>query len=364
VFSVPPVIDTNKFKDVGTRNQAINASYHQYDLAITAYLGEPYVANWATFGKHASAHVGNEMSSCEESLRLIDSLDVVAKLNSDLESGNLPDAIHDVNQLIETVNKLNVLLQKKNVVNQTASMALHFLTDLVHRLKVAISSPGNPIARARDVIGVLEGFLPNVRHEISVMHDQLADGNKKIYDNIAPSLTAFLQQVQAAPEGVTGLSLQDPDGFMTAALSHYVEARRLTNALHDPQFADDKELLARRLAEVKQGNVILVTHEQMVAQPDYDAMQPQMEALSGQMVLVDPTGAHALLPNGGNWGDFDSRLGYDPATAPKDPHKIDPNNLPPMLDKSDPRYKGTIFDYFDQNAEQSALAAAPKQPTF
>jgi hypothetical protein len=363
-FDIPPVIDTTKFPDPGSRNIAINASYHQFDKSLTRYLGQPYVANWATFGKHASAHVGNEMAGAQESLRLIDSLGSVERLVADVENGNLFAAMKELNSCMEAVNKLETLVNKKGVVAQSAGMAIHFLKDTLHRIKGALTTPDpNPLHKVQHAVAELKGLLPRARGEIQTMFDQLADGNQKIYDNVAPGLQQFLQQVQTAKGGITQVTVKGDDGFFGAAFKHWVEARKLTNDLSDPAKAGEKDLLAKRLAEVKQGNMILVTHEQMIAQPDYDRMQPQMKALGGTMVLVDPDGAHKLLPNGGNWGDFHERLGYDKAKSPDMKH-VDPNALPPLVDKTDPRYAGTIAEYFDDNATNKDLAQAPSTPHF
>jgi hypothetical protein len=220
-----------------------------------------------------------------------------------------------------------------------------------------------PIRKLQYVVAELNGLLPRARGEIQTMFDQLADGNQKIYDNVAPALQQFLTQVQTAKGGIASVTVRGDDGFFGAAFKHWGEARRLTNDLSDPAKTGEKDLLQKRLAEVKQGNMILVTHEQMVAQPDYDRMQPQMQALAGTMVLVDPDGAHKLLPNGGNWGDFHERLGYDKSKSP-DMHHVDPNALPPLVDKSDPRYQGTIAQYFDDNATNKDLAQTPSVPKF
>ena len=331
---------------------------------MTAYLGQPFCANWATFGKHASAHVGHEMAAADESLRMIDSIGDVEQVVADIEGFHPTKAIPEIKHLYDALSHINVLIHKPGVVGQSMGMAMGLLNDTVTEMRTAVGSASGGWSKLKAAAKTIKGILPHMRSEIQVMKDELADGNQKIYDNIAPCLREFLACVQGAPNGIpASLSIpSDKDGFMVAAFTHYVEARKLANELQEPAHAKDGGLLDKRLQEVELANLTLVTHEQMVAQPDYDRMQPQMKALAGEMVLVDPTGVHELLPNGGNWGNFYERLGYDPATAPTDPHKIDPNHLPKQLPKTDPRYKGSIGDYFDQNAQETRLQQGPIQP--
>lgn len=364
-FTVPVVIDTSAFATPATRNVAINTSYHQFDEALTAYLGQPFVANWATFGKHASAHVGNEMAAADEAVRLINSLGELERIVHDLEHDNTIVVVAEYHQLMQTLEGLPALLKKPHVISQSTGMAIDLLTDTTAEMKAALAASHGGFAKLKAAVAKLVGMLPHLAAEINVMKDRLADGNRKIYENIAPCLRELLLGVQSAPDGIPReLPVpSDTDGFMSPAFGHYVEARKLTNMLQDPELAGRGDLLEARVNEVKRANMILVTHEQMIAQPDYDAMPNQMAALAGRMTLEDPTGTHVLLPSGGNWGNFYERLGYDRSAAPADFRTIDPNHLPPLLPKTDPSYKGTIAEYFDTNAQEIRLQQRPKQPT-
>jgi hypothetical protein len=363
VFGVPAVIDTGRFVDPGARNVAINASYQELDLVLTAYLGQPFVANWATFGKHASAHVGQEMTDAGESLQILDSTGDLERFLHDLEHGNASAALHDVRAMVSAVECVPLLLRQPHVVPQSYGLALGFLREAVTDLRAALEA-AHGLDNITAAIRVLSGRLPKIRSEIQTMKDELADGNRRIYDNIAPCLAEFLVCVLEAPEGVPAeLAIpSDDDGFMVAAFRHYVAARKLANQLREPAHAGDATLLARRLAEIKLANMTLVTREQMIAQPDYDGMVLQMDALRGRLTMEDPTGSHPLLPAGGNWGNFYERLGFDPSQAPADFRTIDPDRLPPLLSRSDPRYQGSIADYFERNAQETRLEQAPRQP--
>lgn len=363
-FGVPSVIDTARLPDPAARNAAINASYHELDRALTAYLGQPFVANWATFGKHASAHVGNEMAAADESLRILDTVRDLERLASDLEHDDASAAMLQIRAMVRAIHELPVLLRKPHIFSQMGGMVLAFLHEAVTDMHAALEA-AHGLGNVKAMVAVLSGRLPKIRSEIQAMKDALADGNRRIYDNIAPCLAEFLACGQAAPDGVPASLVipSDADGFMIAAFNHYVAARKLTNQLRDPAYANDAGVLDTRLNAIKLANLTLVTHEQMVAQPDYDRMRPQMEALRGRMTMEDPTGSYVLLPAGGNWGHFYERLGYDEIRAPSDLRAVDPDHLPPLLPKTDPRYQGSIAEYFDRNAQEARLEQPPKPVT-
>lgn len=362
-FRVPQVIDTARFADPAARNAAINASYHEFDVALTAYLGQPFVANWATFGKHASAHVGNEMAVADDSLRILGTVDDLERLAKDLEHGNGSAAMHEIHAMVRAIEDLAVLFETPHILCQAGGMARAFLCEAVTDMRAALGA-AHGLGNIKAALAVLTSRGPKLRGEIQTMKDELADGNRRIYDNIAPCLAEFLACGQAALDGIPASLVipSDGDGFMVAAFHHYVAARRLTNQLREPAHANDAGVLDDRLSAVKLANLTLVTHEQMVAQPDYDGMKLEMDALRGRMTMEDPTGTSALLPAGGNWGNFYERLGYDESRAPSDFRAIDPDHLPPLLPRTDPRYQGSIAEYFDRNAQETRLVEAPKPP--
>jgi hypothetical protein len=85
-------------------------------------------------------------------------------------------------------------------------------------------------------------------------------------------------------------------------------------------------------------------------------MQLELQAMSGTMVLHDPNGVHPLA---NNWGDFYTRMGIDPATAPADPRTIRADQLPPLLPPGDPRRRGTIAEYFEGGLTDERVHEAP-----
>ena len=88
------------------------------------------------------------------------------------------------------------------------------------------------------------------------------------------------------------------------------------------QRAQDPQTIARLTAErearANRANLLIGFQEQLVIlQPIFNTMQPELRDIAGTMALNDPRGKIPLLPNGGNWGDFYTRMGIDPARAPR-----------------------------------------------
>ncbi len=223
------------------------------------------------------------------------------------------------------------------------------------------------LARVAARTGIMAGKLviaiPSILRTTQRIRDNLVRGNREIYENIAPAYAQLLQAANAAPNGQPGrLQFQnDPNGFLSEAFYQYGEVRRLGIEIRD---ARDPATIARlteqRNAAADRANLLIGYQEQLVIlQPIFDTMRPELQAMSGTMSLPDPTGRTRLLPNGGNWADFYTRMGIDAARAPRDPRTIRPDNLPPMRDPQDPRFQGTIGQYFQQGRNEPRLHQAP-----
>src|SRR5262245_9501950 len=65
-FAVPQIPPLAPIPDAVNRNQVINQTYHVIDAAMTGYLGDPLVANWYTYGQHASREAGTEIRALQE----------------------------------------------------------------------------------------------------------------------------------------------------------------------------------------------------------------------------------------------------------------------------------------------------------
>src|SRR3954469_5664876 len=70
-FAVPAIPPLAPIPDAVNRNQVINQTYHVIDTAMTGYLGDPLVANWFTYGQHASREAGTQIANLEAGLAVL-----------------------------------------------------------------------------------------------------------------------------------------------------------------------------------------------------------------------------------------------------------------------------------------------------
>lgn len=107
---------------------------------------------------------------------------------------------------------------------------------------------------------------------------------------------------------------------------------------------------------MERGNLNLGNQEQMevIPQPTIFGkpdVSKNIAALSGTMNMHDANGVNSLLPNGGNWADFATRMGYKevPSGSPGAMTIKSPDGKAHNY-AIDPNAKGSISDYFTQNA--------------
>ncbi len=377
-IAVPRVVNVGRIADTVARNQAINQSYNALDTAMTAYLGGPNVSNWTTYGQHASREAGTQIRNLDEGLDILNNalsvLQGIATSNPIQAARKIPDAIQALRRIIGLTQQDGLTAQIIGLALAKAGISPADIQALINDLNAlnqwTSAIPG--LGQYRQVrvairLTVLSGKLviaiPSIIQSASKVRDNLVKGNREIYENIAPAYAQFLTAANAAPNGNPG-RLQfrnDPSGFLSEAFFLYGDVRRLGLEI---QVAKDPATVARLTAErndtAARANLLIGYQEQLVIlQPIFDTMQPELKAISGTMNLNDPAGKHPLLPNGGTWGDFYSRLGIDPARAPRDPTTIRPNNLPPLWGPNDRRYQGTIGQYFQQGLNDPRLHAPP-----
>lgn len=291
-------------------NLRVTATYQALDEAMTKFLGEPLLPNWMTFGKYASREVGSQVIRLEELMKLSAKLD--------------PEAAHDtLKDFFSDSLKLG---------GQAAAL-----------LKV---SRGNPFAAARNA---------------TTIRDALVAGNTGVYGDIAPAYDTFLKAEAAGRDGLAamrdrgyGRAPKDPQGLLLEAFTLYQRAAR-EKATLDP---------AERRALVQRATLTLGNHEQMVV-----LQGPQMfgnfevsrllSSLSSLLSVTDARGTERLLPHGGNWSDFATRMGYDDVAADTPgamrviDHQGGEHHFIPSRDPK--RWDGTIGKYF---VEGMAPAAA------
>lgn len=289
-------------------NEIITGTYERLDQAMGEYLGEPYRANWATFGKYASRTAGEQIVRLEAIERSL-------KLNPGAASSLLAELVQD---------------PKKGLAQAKALM-------------------GGKVAP--------KAFVENAHK----LRDTLVMGNTAIIMDVAPAYEVFLDAARKGKDGVAALRAagfgrapKDPQGFVINAFRRYQEAEHLGREIRrleeqgeapdatkgnsrqraiqaatmdghvrkytvvpDPTEAD--VLDAKRDQLLLEANTYLGLQEQYLSLQHADIfdnpeIQQLMGDLSKSMTLEDPYGVVGLLKGGGNWAKFFDRMGLRRAT--------------------------------------------------
>ena len=158
---------------------------------------------------------------------------------------------------------------------------------------------------------------------VNKMRDTLVQGNTTIHDSAGRAYDAFLKGESSGEGGMEALqkagyypgSKEDPMGMYTQAFTQYKEARELSlQAQNTPDRVAQNALLKKRETLMKEANIKLFIHEQKSLEAptmygDKD-IKNAVGAIGGSMTLNDPFGEYRLLPNGGDWTDFNKRMGF------------------------------------------------------
>ncbi|MFN3429264.1 MAG: hypothetical protein ACK46X_04855 [Candidatus Sericytochromatia bacterium] len=266
----------SKGLDGSTANRTVTETYTRLDAGMSRYLGEPAAANWMSFGKYASREAGGQILRMEE----------VLKICYRLDADSLVDSLQDLVKQPQLLGEQGMALLAR--------------------------SKGNPIE-----------FVRNTKR----MHDALVFGNTGVFADIAPAYDTFLRAEAKGQDGLAALrragygqAPKDAQGFVYQAFECYDRARKLGDRAAKATGPEREALLARRLEAVNRGNLLIGIHEQMVVIQGPrvfgdPAVYQLLEALSDTMVMTDANGVHELLPNGGNWADFATRMGFSEVPA-------------------------------------------------
>lgn len=290
-------------------NRAITAGYHDLDQAMTGYLGEPAIANWLTFGKYASRQAGVQIADLEDLIGA-----------SKLRPGAMVDLLKNAD-----AGKFGTLLPflKQNYKDYLTGM--HSTGIMKKLLQIPVLGP---------LVASPLGFPIFALRRVQELRDALVKGNTAVWSDVAPAFDTFMKAEAQGKDGVAALKAAGYDrlpagkDYIVPAFEKYRQARALTEKAAAPEIAPSarESLLARRKTLVNEANLLLVTHEQMdvvqdptiFGDPDVASM---IGAMKGRMTVDDALGAHPLLPKGGNWTDFETRMGYVPV-APDAPGAI------------------------------------------
>lgn len=366
---VPPVVSVAGIANPIHRNNTINQSYHAFDLAMTAYMGLPEVANWCTYGKHASREAGLQIRNLQHAL------DVLSDCGPALARFTATHGRHS--DVWSIARRLLQLLDEEGLAKQSLLLAFaraRITEDDVNDFKDAWSEltnlewtdliPGvfvyeqlNATLRATPILGKLAGNVRTISHSVGRIHSNMTKGNRQIYENLAPAYNTYLRE--AAKVGGRAVDLGrmtfggDPRGFLKAAFTKYSQARQVVEdfAASPLPVALEKQ----RNALMHEGNMLIGFQEQLlILQPIFDTMMEELTAMNGTMVLRDPNGVHELVDN---WGHFYTRMGVDTTTAPSNPNAVRPGGIPAT--KPVPGEKYTISKYFEEYLANGNTHTAP-----
>lgn len=331
-------------------NDRIVEAYAHFSDSFRDYLGgEPPVGSWPTNGKFAARQAGVFIQTAENTLRLgretVEAFTVAPTMDDSLFGmvkalWNM--APKSVQEAVSSVDKFKKAL----------SAGLDGMREAIEK-----QEGFSPLGFFQDFIGIISEKTTSLRAG-------LVGANVGIYQDFAPAFDCFLRAESAGEDGVAAFKagvaegrFNDPSGLLTEALGAYQEARQLyLESQLDPKQAP--ELLARREALVGRANLLIGVHEQFhVVQPSFeDPELKELMARQGQGVqYADGHGAYPLLPNGGNWADFATRMGLEEIPPPRnftssadlsrDVFRVVGEDGQPRFFKLKDEITGTIGDY-------------------
>lgn len=376
-IEIPEVRPVMEIEDPVERNNAINQSYHEFDGAMSEYLGVPLIANWCTFGQHASREAGAQIRNISEGLNILRQdlpamISPVAFLETfRRDTTNIPSirALRRIKGLLEQPGMgsqaINLAFQQAGVstgqistiVEEADELADLDLWDPLEAIQI------NPriallAGRVSIILGQLAIATPQIIRVLGRILENMENGNHGIYRNIAPAFARFLHAANDHPQGMPqSISFDgDENEFLLAAFELYAEGKYLAD---EYGATGDRALLSERQEKIHRANLLIGFQEQLVIlQPIFNTMMEELQAMSGTMILRDPSGTTSLIDN---WGDFYTRMGIDPEQAPADPSDVTPDNLPGMHAAGDPMRSGTINEYFEDNLNNPRTHEAPPE---
>jgi hypothetical protein len=318
----------------GTKaNREINQEYQALSESYRDYLGGD-VASFPALAKNGSHLAGQQIQNLE---------------NSQLALQGDPQAMTDA---------MRGMANKDNLVQ--GAMLGKGIAERAAGDEKPSDALTNPVGTAGKVAGETVGDGLNTMNQ---MRDSLVAGNTEIHHSAAPAAHAFLKGESNGGKGMEELrksgyypgSEKDPHGLYTKAYSMLPEVRELgLQASKETDPANKKQLEKQRDDLMKKSNLHLFTQEQLtLEQPkiyENQTMKNAIGSIGGTMTLDGPSGRYDLLPNGGDWTDFKTRMGYDQVDkAGENTVSINGKDGKPIHYQPDPNAVGTVSHYSAQS---------------
>jgi hypothetical protein len=331
----------------GTKaNQKINDEYQGLSEAYRDYLGGD-VASFPSMAKNGSYLAGKQIQNLENAQ---------AALTGD------PQAMTDA---------MRGMANKDNIVQ-----GAHLGKGIVERNagdEKATDVLTNPAGTAGKVTGESAADGLNTMNQ---MRDSLVAGNTEIHHSAAPAAHAFLEGEADGGKGMEALkkagyypgSEKDPHGLYTKAYGMLGQVRDLgLQAAKETDPAKKAQLEKQRDQLMKQSNMNLFSQEQMTLEKPHiyqnKTMKNALTSIGGTMSLDGPNGKYDLLPKGGDWTDYKTRMGYNEVDKPgADTVTLNGKDGKPIHYKPDPNAVGTISHYSNQNTTGQAARSIVDTP--
>lgn len=325
-------------------NAHIIATYQALDASLLRYLGGTPYSTWLTFARYATREVGSWIRAAESFLFAFGKRSACAAGQLRALQGFLASARAD--RLLD-------------VIGQAALRMLN-----------GARSSSTVLVDARRLMSA----GPRLTEVASGVRSALVEANTELYHRLGFAFDLFLRTESEGRNGLEALGeaigdgrLDDPMGFIRAGFSRYRQARQW--GLH----ARGALLEAGRRQLVHEANVLLALQEQ--------ALILQRPTIFGHPLLREVLGAvkpgrllltlypesregsfhfFPLLPDGGNWADFATRMGFR-EVSPEDgtrPGAVEirfPDRPAETRHYApDPSARGTILDFFTRYLEGPA----------
>ncbi|MBC7541838.1 MAG: hypothetical protein H7338_03825 [Candidatus Sericytochromatia bacterium] len=302
-------------------NATIIARYNIIDKGFTAYLGDPPIAGWTRFAKQACRGAGEQIALLESLMGIRETV-----LGFDFDPANEVNALREMVALLNDPNVEKMFNAFFGGSSDVAAIRSDFNKDNLVDACVKLKA----------MVGRISGSLDK-------LHGAFVQGNTEIAKNIAAAYDVFLkgeaaQDKTPGEDGLTALKaklttdksqvakgkIYDPQGYLLMAFTKYQSANRLTSRLHGVEPGPNRTLLLnQRKHLIDEGNLLIGCQEQLVILQQASIFGDKdvswvMSQMSKNASLPLPGGKeYKLLPDGGNWADFATRMGFE-AVSPQD----------------------------------------------
>lgn len=328
-------------------NAHIIATYQELDASLLRYLGGTPYSTWLTIARYATREVGSWIRGAESFLCAFGN-----------RSPSATGQLRALQAFLSSARADRLL----NVIGQAAPRMLN---------ATGSSSPLLLDTRRMMSVG------PRLTEVAWRVRSALVEGNTELYHRLGFAFDLFLRTESQGRNGLAALGaaivdgrLDDSLGFIRAGFARYRRARQLG------PHARGTPLEARRRQLIHEANVLLALQEQaLILQRSTIFGHPLLHGAfgavkPGQLLLtLYPESRDGsfhlfpLLPNGGNWADFASRMGFRELSPeegrPPDAVAIRFPDRPAeqRLYVPDPSARGTILDLFTRYLEGPASEA-------